>query len=463
MKAKDFQALFCHIFLILVGSALAQARRIDFVTQNINSGVVNPKCVAVGDFNNDGNTDLVLVNNINSVAVLLGNGDGTFQNPVIYALDFYVAGCVVVGDFNGDGNADVVVVGSDSSENSLALLTGNGDGTLNSPVYFRTTLGGAGVSMAVGDLNGDNNPDIFIGGNGSSEVVLGDGAGGFQQGAYFGGVYGFGVALGDFNGDGNLDVVATAGLHPSFAILLGNGDGSFEAPVTYTTMYNPTGVAVADFTGDQKLDFALTVIAAAWIYLGNGDGAFTSAGEWGGAKQADAIVSADFNEDGKIDLAMSDYTGGRVCVMPGKGNGTFPSTQFFDTGPDATDVTTSDFNNDGSPDLAVTNSGSNTVSILLNTAGTKVELTSVPNPSTSGQTVTFTATVIATVTPSVTPTGTVQFRNGSTLLGTSPISHGTASFVTSGLEPGAHKISATFTGDSTFNPSTSKPIAQIVK
>src|SRR5260370_10774319 len=149
-------------------------RQITFASaQSFNSGVARPGCVATEDFNGDGYRDFVVTDHIHSLAVFLGKGDGTFREPVLYTLDFYVVGCVAVGDFNGDGKMDVVVVGGDSSGNSLALLTGNGDGTFNPPTYLMTKLGGAGLSMGVGDLHYDGNLDIFIGGDAGSGVSLG--------------------------------------------------------------------------------------------------------------------------------------------------------------------------------------------------------------------------------------------------------------------------------------------------
>ena len=139
---------------LAIAGSYAWARQLSFApAQSFNSGVTIPASVATGDFNGDGYLDLVVANHLNSIAVFLGKGDGTFKQPTMYTTDFYVSGWVAVGDFNEDGNLDIVVVGGDSNLNSLALLTGKGDGTFNAPVYVKASLVGSGFSMVVGDLN----------------------------------------------------------------------------------------------------------------------------------------------------------------------------------------------------------------------------------------------------------------------------------------------------------------------
>jgi Bacterial Ig-like domain (group 3)/FG-GAP-like repeat len=447
----------------IIGSR-AEARQIKFAAAKaFTSGVINPGCVATGDFNGDGHLDLVVTDHDNSFAVFLGNGDGTFKPPTLYTLDFYEQRCAAVADFNGDGKQDLMVVGGDSSGNSLALLEGNGDGTFQAPIYIYTALGASAQALAVGDLNNDHNLDVFIGGNGSCDEVLGDGKGGFQEGAVQN-VYGGMVALGDFNGDGNLDVVATGLYTDSIGILLGNGDGMFQTPQIYNGLSEPFGVVVGDFNGDKKLDFAVTVYPSAGvlIFLGNGDGTFTNSGQWNGGNSPGIVAAGDFNKDGKLDLAVTDLNGNVITVLTGKGDGTFPTSAGFQTASEPDYVAAADINHDGSLDLVVTNYSANSVSILLNAAGTQVRLTSSANPSTAGQAVTFTATVIGTVTTSSTPTGTVVFKNGPVVLGSASLSQGKTSFVTSTLAKGTHKITASYSGDTTFNPNLSTVLVQTV-
>jgi Bacterial Ig-like domain (group 3)/FG-GAP-like repeat len=443
--------------LFLLSTISAGARTIKFASaKTVSSGVSNPGCVAVGDFNRDGRLDLAVTDHRNSVAVFLGKGDGSFAAPTLYTLDFYVEGCAAVADFNGDHKLDLMVVGGDGTGHSLALLTGKGDGSFNSPAYTTTALGGAAGALALGDLNNDHNLDVFIGGNGSSDEVFGNGKGSFTEGNVQN-ASGFSVTVGDFNRDGNLDVACTSPFTNSFAVLLGNGDGTFQAPQVHSGINEPTGITTSDFNHDKKLDLAVAVYngASVLILLGNGDGTFQSGTPYFAGNAPGTVVSADFNKDGNLDLAASDYNGGGVSVLPGKGDGSFASPTIHATGNNPTYVAVGDFNNDGSADLAVTNATDNTVSILLNAAGAHVNLSSAPNPSTIGQLVIFTVKVVGTVTTSVTPTGKVLFKDGSTTLGSAYLSQGKATFTTSTLSQGTHKITAYYLGDTTFNPNVS--------
>lgn len=448
----------------------AAARPINFsTTTTFATGIAHSEHVAVADFNHDGNPDLVISSTYNQVAVFLGKGDGTFIGPTIYNLTFYVTGSVAVGDFNGDGNVDLAVVGGDTSGNGLALLSGKGDGTFNSPVYFQTTLAGASLVAVAADFNHDNHLDLFVGGNGSSQVILGNGDGTFQNGQYIG-VYGDGVTVGDFNHDGNLDVATTQAYPPynsnGVSLLLGNGDGTFQSPQGYSGMEEPFAIVSGDFNDDKKLDLAVSdyLLDTVNVLQGNGDGTFTNIGQWFGGITPGAIAISDFNVDGQSDLAISAYNDNSVGVLPGLGNGTFPTIYYIPTGSGPSDVKAVDFNHDGAVDLVVVNNVDNTFNVVLNAAGTSVQLTSSPDPSTVGQAVTFTATVTGTLQKSPPPpSGKVTFKDGVTILGSASLNNGTATFTTSALAKGTHNIVARYSGDSYFNPNQSKARVQKVQ
>jgi hypothetical protein len=456
------------VVISLFATEPALARQIRFTAATTQTtGIDHTNRVAVGDFNHDGKPDLAISSTYNQVAIFLGNGNGTFTGPTIYNLTFYVTGSVAIGDFNNDGKLDLAVVGGDTSGNGLAFLSGKGDGSFNPPVYFPTTLAGASILAIAGDFNHDHNLDLFVGGNGSSEVLLGDGKGNFQNGQLEN-VFGDGVAVGDFNDDGNLDA-ATTQPYPSYnstgvSVLLGNGDGTFQSPQAYSGMEEAYAIATGDFNGDKKLDLAVgdylynTVV----ILQGNGDGTFTNIGQWYAGANPGAIAVSDFNGDGKADLAVSDYAGPGVAVLPGKGDGSFPSFMFLPTGNGPSDVVAVDLNQDDSPDLVVVNNVDNTFNVLLNAAGTYVHLASSPNPSSVGQPVAFKATVRGSVTGSPVPSGTMIFKDGGKTLGNATLTNGTASFTTSSLGLGTHNITATYSGDADFNPNRSVTLLQKV-
>ncbi|MFZ0817532.1 MAG: VCBS repeat-containing protein, partial [Candidatus Sulfotelmatobacter sp.] len=177
------------------------------------------------------------------------------------------------------------------------------------------------------------------------------------------------VAVGDFNGDGKLDLAVSdncpasgCGSNPSstVSILLGNGDGTFQPPVSYAVGDIPAGVVVGDFNGDGKLDLAVLTSDFVAILLGNGDGTFQAAVDYGTPGRSSSVAVGDFNGDGKPDLVVTNGLNSTVSVFLNSGAGTFPTRQDFATGFGPTSVAVGDFNGDGKLDLATTGCGSST-------------------------------------------------------------------------------------------------------
>jgi hypothetical protein len=456
MRSRHFLTVFLiSLFTVLPAFGRRQIHLAPARTRS--TGILHTERVVAGDFNNDGIPDLAISSTFNQVAIFLGKGDGSFSRPTIYNLVFYVSGRVVVADFNKDGKLDLAVVGGDTSGDGVAFLAGNGDGTFQTPVYSKTNLAGASITAVAADLNGDQNLDLFVGGNGSSEVLLGDGKGNFLDGQ-FEAVSGFGVALGDFNNDGKMDAVTTQAFpnnsNNGVSVLFGNGDGTFQSPNGYSGLNEPLGIATGDFNGDKKLDLAVTdyLNDSVVILQGNGDGTFTNIGPRGSGLAPGAIAVADFNRDGRADIAMTQFAGGGISVLTGAGNGFFPTNTFIATTGAPSDVVAVDLNGDDSPDLVSVDNSGNTFSVILNSAGTNVGLASSVNPSTVGATVTFTATVRGSVRVSSVPTGRITFWDGQQILGTAPLENGTATFPTSSLSRGSHNIKAIYSGNANFNP-----------
>jgi hypothetical protein len=188
-----------------------------------------PNSVVLGDFNHDGMLDAAVTDSASGrVDVLLGNGNGTFKSPVAYGTgapadttiaDYYLA----AGDFNGDGNLDIV--SANRGNNTVSVLLGKGDGTFQSAVTY--VVGGRGPqSVAVGDFNHDGKLDIVVANvdDYTISVLLGKGDGTFATPVIdYTGTGPNSLAVADFNGDHLPDLAVTNSASNTLSVLINNG------------------------------------------------------------------------------------------------------------------------------------------------------------------------------------------------------------------------------------------------
>jgi len=337
---------------------------------------LGPISLLAADFNGDRKQDLVVANSdANSIAILLGNGDGTFQPHVDYATGLGPQD-LAVGDFNRDGKPDIAV--ADAGENAqgqpantVSILLGNGNGTFGAHVDYAT--GDFPVRIAAGDFNGDGNLDLAVVDQLASmvSILLGNGDGTFQANLdYAVGSEPTDLAAADFNRDGKLDLAVANSITQTVSILIGNGDGTFQTAVNYAAYLGPVAVLAADLNRDGKLDLVVPglVSSSVAVLLGNGDGTFHAPAFYSTGQYPEGVATGDFNGDGFLDLALpTDSSSGSVSILLGKGDGTFQSAVNFPSGMLPVAITTADFNGDGKLDVAAANLNANTVSSLLST------------------------------------------------------------------------------------------------
>ena len=284
----------------------------------------NPYDVAVADVNADSKPDILTANyTTNSTGVLLGNDNGTFQPVVAYATGVANGSPtgIAVADVTGDGKLDLVT--TNSFGYNITVFAGTGTGSFQAPVSYALGPNAASLDVTVADLNADGQPDLVVANGGSNTVALlmGRGGGGFLPGPYAVGAGAsfipFGVAAGDVNGDGRPDVVTANSANNTVSVLLNQG-ASLGAATSFQNSGSPANIAVADINGDGQADLltANPGDPAIAVLLGNGNGTFQLRSRYvtSNDNAPSGLAVADVNGDGRPDVLTAN-AGGTIGVL----------------------------------------------------------------------------------------------------------------------------------------------------
>ncbi len=336
-----------------------------------------PRCVAVGDVNNDNQMDIVVANSgTNTIGIFLSKGDGTFADQQTYFTGSESRPyCIAVSDFNNDNHLDVVI--ANYGTHNIGIFLGNGNGTFVDQKLF--SLGPSHpLFITTGNFNKDNRTDIVVAnyGTDSISILLGYGDGSFQDQIIYSTGYDSipsSLAVGDLNKDDHLDIVVANYGTNNIGIFFGYGNGTFTSQKTYTTALNsnPSSVAVADFNNDNKLDIAVTNNGSGnlGIFLGQGNGTFVAQTTYstGSNSNPQYIAVGDFNKDNQLDIAIVDAKNDRLHIFPGYGSGNFATVTTYDTisGSSPYSIAATDVNNNNQSDVVITNYGTNNVFALI--------------------------------------------------------------------------------------------------
>lgn len=346
-------AVFC-LFTI----AAAQARGQSFTDQTVAIGIW-PNMVRFGDYNHDGNADLIIADRSSALGSMkLANGTGGFgteYNYTIGAPHFAVA----IADLNTDGKLDLVATKGTAASN-VSVLLGNGDGTFAPGNIY--SAGGICYSVAIGDLNSDGRPDIALANYSvqlsSASVLFANGTGGFASPVKFTtGAFSFSIALADFNFDGQLDMVTANKDANNVSVLIASTPGAFSPAVNLSVGALPTCLTVGDFNADGAADIVTCNSNSNNISLLAGDGAgnFSGASNTSIHAQPSSIGCGDVNSDGNLDLLTAHRNLGETLMILGDGFGAFPTLIAHGPVVQPDGLVITDINSDGRLDAAVAN------------------------------------------------------------------------------------------------------------
>ena len=337
---------------------------VDFAPRFNVATEAQPTATAVADVTGDGIPDLLNGSAQASELVLhAGLGGGAFASGVGIPIGDAVL-AIATGDFDEDGDRDIVTANLDRS---LRLLTMNGLGSVTATSTLN--VGGAPKAIATGDLNVDGHVDLVVVNteSRSASVLLGHGSAGFDRSVFIDiGDFAVDATLGDVTGDGRLDIVAAVQRPAGVTVSAGNGDGTFGRPTRLAAGLEPSAVGIADFDRDGRLDIATANARSNEVTLqrGIGGGRFVAGRRSLTSNVPLDLALGDWNGDGHVDVATANNGSNDISVLEGTGRGLFRAARQFRVGRAPASLVSDDANSDGIADLVVANGGGSSMSVL---------------------------------------------------------------------------------------------------
>ena len=371
-----------------------------------------PSSIAVADMDQDGHLDLVTTRSSPEIDILPGNGDGTFGaiRPVPSSGSAHQA---TVADLDRNGIPDMVV--TRNSLRSFLVYLGTGGGAFTTPMELPAGFGPIGV--AVGDLNGDSNPDIAVANGGwfcagappaitrdsTVTVYLGDGTGNFASApSVLTGDDPWSVSLADMDSDGILDLVvghdrwrggicwagappmgdsppsrktaaapsaASSIAEPGLSVFKGRGDGTFDpAPIdTWSDLGFLSSPADLNRDGRQDIVAVYSYHASLAAVLTREDGSRAGGSKLHTQAIPQRVLVHDMDHDGRADVIVNSYEAGTVELFEGKADRHLPSGVTSTAGQHPVFLAPGDLDEDGIQDLVVADFGvvdSSTLAIM---------------------------------------------------------------------------------------------------
>lgn len=344
-----------------------RTERTDYPVQDI------PVAIRTGDFDGDGDLDLVTSSRAgDNVSLLLNEGDSTFVQGASYSIGSFMTDPVAlfVGDLDGDGDADIATANNLNATASVLLNRGNA--SFEDATAYKVGRGASSIYGA--DVDGDGDLDLAIADSKGLSILTNDGTGHFGSARALESSTSFVVYAADLDRDGDVDLVRTA--VGTVSILLNRGDGTFADGPSFVTGTGPTLLCGADLDGDGDEDLAAanTELVGAYgskeevgqvsIFLNGGDGTFSASRTYEASPASD-LFAADLDDDGDLDLLLSNGSGASVSVLWNSGDGTFADVAISsETGENPVSASGGDFNADGRTDIATANQ-SGSISVLF--------------------------------------------------------------------------------------------------